>query len=66
VLALVSAFCALASLESMLAPHMGVVGSGGDMVIAWLVRIPIFMVTGVTVLITAPVVLNAAGPPPAG
>jgi hypothetical protein len=50
----------------MLAPHMGVVGSGGDMVIAWLVRIPIFMVTGVTVLITAPVVLNAAGPPPAG
>src|SRR3979490_2579156 len=61
-LALVSAFCALASLESMLDPHMGVVGSGGDMVLSWLVRIPIFMVNGVTVLIIALVVLNAAGP----
>ena len=59
-LALVSAFCALAALESTLAPHMGVVGSG-DMVLAWLVRIPVFMVNGVTVLITALVVLNAAG-----
>jgi len=41
-LALVLAFCALSSLESMLAPHMGIVGSGGrDMVLAWLVRIPV-------------------------
>jgi len=61
-LALVLAFCALSSLESMLAPHMGIVGSGGrDMVLAWLVRIPVFMVNGVTVLIVALVVLNAAG-----
>jgi signal transduction histidine kinase len=60
-LALVLAFCTLASLESMLSPHMGVVGSGGDMMLSWLVRIPIFMVMGVTVLITALVVLNAAG-----
>ena len=60
-LALVLAYCALTSLESMLSPHMGVVGSGRDMVLSWLVRIPIFMVMGVTVLITALVVLNAAG-----
>src|SRR2546430_10125701 len=62
-LALVLAFCALTSLESMLSPHVGVFGSGRDMVLSWLVRIPIFMVNGVTVLITALVVLNAAGPP---
>ena len=60
-LALVLAFCALTSLESMLSPHMGVFGSGRDMLLSWLVRIPIFMVMGVTVLITALVVLNAAG-----
>src|SRR5256886_14396981 len=60
-LALVLAFCALTSLESMLSPHVGVFGSGRDMVLSWLVRIPIFMVMGVTVLITALVVLNAAG-----
>src|SRR5437879_6971216 len=60
-LALVLAYCALTSLESMLSPHMGVFGSGRDMVLSWLVRIPIFMVMGVTVLITALVVLNAAG-----
>src|SRR3989442_14819087 len=60
-LALVLAYCALTSLESMLSPHMGVFGSGRDMVLSWLVRIPIFMVMGVTVLITTLVVLNAAG-----
>src|SRR5258706_12729866 len=60
-LALVLAFCALTSLESMLAPHMGVFGSGREMLLVWLVRIPIFMVMGVTVLITALVVLNAGG-----
>src|SRR5260221_618497 len=61
-LGIVLAFCALASLESTLAPHMGIVGSGGrDIVLAWLVRIPVFMVNGVTVLVTALVVLNAAG-----
>src|SRR5258708_34488446 len=60
-LALVLAFCALTSLESMLSPHMGVFGSGREMVLVWLIRIPIFMGMGVTVLITALVVLNAAG-----
>jgi signal transduction histidine kinase len=60
-LGLVLAFCALTSLESMLAPHMGVFGSGREMLLVWLVRIPIFMVMGVTVLITALVVLNAGG-----
>src|SRR3989442_4651841 len=59
-LALVFAYCALTSLESMLSPHMGVFGSGREMVLSWLVRIPIFMRMGVTVLITALVVLNAA------
>jgi hypothetical protein len=44
--ALVSAFCALASLESMLAPHMGVGGSGGDMVIAWLGRLDVSVDAG--------------------
>jgi len=42
----------------MLSPHMGVFGSGRDMVVSWLVRIPIFMVMGVTVLTTALVVLK--------
>src|SRR5258708_21948344 len=60
-LGLVLAFWALTSLESMLAPHMGVFGSGREMLLVWLVRIPIFMVMGVTVLITALVVLNAGG-----
>jgi signal transduction histidine kinase len=59
-LALVFAFCVLASLEAALAPWAGAVG-GGDMLVAWLSRIPIFMVSGITVLITALVVLNAAG-----
>src|ERR1700730_9457729 len=62
VLALVLAFCAIASVGSVPAPASGVVGSGGgDMLFAWLSRIPIFMVSGITVLITALVVLNAAG-----
>src|SRR2546423_12948035 len=61
VVALVLVFCALTSLESMLSPHVGVFGSGRDMLLSWLVRIPIFMAMGVTVLITALVVLNAAG-----
>ena len=39
-LALVLAFCALTSLESMLSPHMGVFGSGRDMVLSWLVQSP--------------------------
>src|SRR5260370_30938099 len=60
-LGLVVEFCALTSLESMLSPHMGVFGSGREMLLVWLVRIPIFMVMGVTVLITALVVLNAGG-----
>src|SRR5258708_8006605 len=61
-LAFVLGFCALSALESMLAPHMGIVGSGArDMVLAWLVRIPVFMVNGVRVLVIALVVRNAAG-----
>src|SRR6202165_5716977 len=61
-LALVLAFCTLASLEAILAPSAGIVGSrGGDLILAWLSRTAIFMVNGITVLITALVVLNAAG-----
>ena len=46
----------------MLDPGSGVVGSGfGDMLLAWLSRVPIFFVSGFTVLVTAIVVLNAAG-----
>jgi LytS/YehU family sensor histidine kinase len=60
---LVLAFCALAALEWMLSPKSGVVGAGAaEMLHAWLSRIPIFMVSGFTVLLTALVVLNAAGP----
>ena len=60
---LVLAFCAFAALEWMLSPKSGIVGAGAaDMLLAWLSRIPIFMITGFTVLVTALVVLNAAGP----
>ena len=61
-LALVAAFCALQALEWVLAPASGVVGGGiGDMALGWLSRMTVFLVTGVTMLVTALVVLNAAG-----
>jgi hypothetical protein len=61
-LALVGVFCALQALEWVLAPTNGVVDSGAaDMAMAWLGRLSVFLVTGVTMLITALVVLNAAG-----
>ena len=61
-LALVAAFCALAALEAILAPGAGVVGNGAaDIMLAWLSRFPVFLVSGVTVLVTALVVLNSAG-----
>src|SRR5882762_3318932 len=61
-LALVAAFCALQALEWVLAPASGLVGGGiGDMALGWLSRMTVFLVTGVTMLVTALVVLNAAG-----
>ena len=61
-LALVSGFCALQALEWMLAPTNGVIGGGiGDMALGWLSRLVVFLVTGVTMLVTALVLLNAAG-----
>lgn len=60
---LVLAFCTLASLEWMLSPVSGAVGGGpGEMLESWLARIPVFMVSGFTILLTAILVLNAAGP----
>src|SRR5918999_1080736 len=62
-LGVVLLFCAMAALEWALSPMVGAVGGGADEILhAWVSRIPIFMVSGFTVLITALVVLNAAGP----
>ncbi len=61
-MALVVAFCALASLEAILSPDAGVVGNGAsDIAFAWLTRLPVFLVSGLSVLITAVLVFNAAG-----
>ena len=61
-LALVGGFCALQSLEWALAPSNGVVGGGAaEFALAWLSRLAVFLVTGITMLITALLVLNAAG-----
>ena len=61
-LALVAAFCAIAALEAILAPSAGVVGDGAfEVMLAWLSRFPVFLVSGVTVLVTAIMVLNSAG-----
>ncbi len=61
-LALVGGFCALQALEWVLTPASGVMGSGADdFALAWLSRLAVFLITGVTTLITALVVLNAAG-----
>ena len=62
-LALVAAFCALQALEWVLSPSNGVVVGGGleDIALGWLSRVAVFLVTGVTMLVTALVILNAAG-----
>ena len=61
-LGVVLVFCVLAALEWMLSPMAGAVGAGAaDMLTAWVSRIPIFMVSGFSMLITALVVLNAFG-----
>jgi len=61
-LALVFAFCVLSALEVALTPASGATGGDlTDLAVAGLTRVPVFLVTGVTVLITAVIVLNAAG-----
>jgi hypothetical protein len=61
-LALVGAFCVLQALEWVLSPKAGVVeGGAADMAMGWLSRFSVFLVTGVTTLLTALILLNAAG-----
>src|SRR5678815_3765768 len=60
--ALVTAFCALQALEWVLAPKAGVVGAGAEyFALGLLSRFAVYMVTGATMLVSALVVLNAAG-----
>jgi len=61
-LVLVGGYCALQALEWVLSPKVGVVGGGAaDMALGWLSRLSVYLVTAVTMLITALVMLNAAG-----
>jgi hypothetical protein len=61
-LALVGGYCALQALEWALSPKGGIVGGGAaDMALGGLSRLSVYLVTAVTMLITALVVLNAAG-----
>ena len=61
-LALVLAFCVISAAEIAIAPMSGAtIGDLSDQVAAGLVRVPVFLVTAVTALVTAVVVLNAAG-----
>ena len=61
-LALVLAFCVLSAAEVALMPGSGAtIGDLADQAAAGLVRVPVFLVTGVTALVTAVIALNAAG-----
>ena len=61
-LGLVLAFCVVAALEVVAVPSKDAFYSGsGDMALSALARIPVFLVGGVTLLVTAIVFLNAAG-----
>jgi len=61
-LALVLLFCALSALETVTAPSRGPFFSdAGDLALAGLTRIPVFLINAVTTLVTAVIVLNAAG-----
>jgi sensor histidine kinase YesM len=59
-LALVAAFCALQALEWVLSPKSGVMGGdASDLALGFLARLTVFLITGVTMLLTAIAVLNA-------
>ena len=61
-LALVAGFCALQALEWVLSPKSGVIGGPAiDLALGFLSRLTVFLITGVTMLVTALLVLNAAG-----
>ncbi len=61
-LGLVSAFCVISALEVVVAPSKGGFYSGvGDMALSGLARVPVFLIGGVTLLVTAIAFLNAAG-----
>lgn len=62
-LSLVILFCALSALEVAVAPvREGFYIDLGDRMLAGLSRIPVFSIGGVTMLVTAVIVINAAGP----
>jgi signal transduction histidine kinase len=61
-LALVGGFCAVQAFEWVLSPSNDVVSGGAAaLAIGWLGRLAVFLITGITMLITALIVLNAAG-----
>jgi sensor histidine kinase YesM len=61
-LALVAGFCALQAVEWVLSPKSGVIGGAlPDFALGFLSRLTVFLITGVTMLIAALLVLNAAG-----
>jgi len=61
-LALVAGFCALQAVEWVLSPKSGVIGGdAGDVALGFLSRLSVFLITGVTMLLTAIAVLNAFG-----
>ena len=61
-LALVAGFCALQALEWVLLPKGGIIGGApAELALGFLSRLAVFLITGVTMLIAALVVLNAAG-----
>jgi sensor histidine kinase YesM len=61
-LAIVAMFCVFQATEWLLTPASGVIGlDSRDLALSWLSRLTVFLVTGVTMLLTALVVLNAAG-----
>src|SRR5258708_37955015 len=59
---IVAMFCVFQATEWVLTPASGVIGlDDGDVALSWLSRLTVFLVTGVTMLVTALIVLNAAG-----
>lgn len=62
-LSLVLWFCAISALEVAVAPHReGFYLDSADQMMAALSRMPVFSISGVTMLVTAVVVFNIAGP----
>src|SRR5258706_13550032 len=61
-LAIVAMFGVFQATEWVLTPASGVIGlASRDVALCWLSRLTVFLITGVTMLVTALVVLNAAG-----